>query len=174
MNIATQKATGATEAQPPTELVTDATSGQTASRVPGQPGAMRGRLAKNPRAEHRQAQRERSDEANRLAQKYPNLKSLTVQLKFGGRASVMSTTGMKYSLNLTHAKSVLVIACPSPECIGGDFDLTTKLATAVAELRTQVGGEMHCLGSHKHSAGASAPCRSLLHYTLNLAYSKKR
>jgi len=169
MKIATQTAKGATEAIPPTEEpVADPTSGQTASRAPDRPGGMRGRLAKNPRAEHRQAQRVRSDEAKRLVEKYPHLMSLTVNLNFGGR-----TDGVKYSLNLTHAKSVLVIACPSPECIGGDFDLTTKLATAVAERRTQVGGEMHCLGSYKHSAGANAPCRSLLHYMLNLAYSKK-
>lgn len=169
-----QKAAGQAGAPLTSQPAAEPISGKTPFHVPDHAGAMRGRLAKNPRAEHRQAQRKRSDEAAQMAQKYPHLKSLTVKLKFGGREGVINPTGMKYSVNLEHAKSVLVIACPSPECIGGDFDLTTKLGAAVAERRRQVAGQIHCLGSHKNSSGASAPCRSLLHYTLDLAYSKKR
>ena len=81
---------------------------------------------------------------------------------------------MKYSANLEHAKSVLVFVCPISECCGGDFDLTAKLAEAAAEQRTKVTGEVPCLGNHKKASGELAPCRSLLRYTLNLAYSAKR
>jgi hypothetical protein len=106
-----------------------------------------------------------------MAEQYPQLKSLKAALEFVDREGMTKTTEMKYSANLEHAKSVLVFVCPSSECCGGDFDLTAKLAEAVSKRRTKLVGEMHCVGSHKDASGLVAPCRSLLRYTLNLAYS---
>lgn len=134
----------------------------------------KGHAARNPKAEHREAQRQRADDAVRLAEKYPQLKSLKVTLEFLDREGMTKRAEMKYSANLEHAKSVLVFVCPISECCGGDFDLTAKLAEAVGEQRTKVTGEVPCLGSHKKPSGELAPCRSLLRYTLNLAYSTKR
>jgi hypothetical protein len=174
MKAATQKAAGEPAAHPANPLAAETTSGKAPFRMPtGRPG-IKGRSTKNPRAEHRQAQRQRVDEAVRLAEKYPQLKSLKVALEFVNREGMTKTTEMKYSANLEHAKSVLVFVCPISECCGGDFDLTAKLAEAVAKRRTKVTGEMHCLGSHKKASGQAEPCRSLLRYTLNLVYSGRQ
>ena len=137
------------------------------------PGINR-RSAKNPRAEHRQAQRQRVDEAQRLVEKFPELTSLKGNLEFVDQEGSTRATEMKYSANLEHVKSVLVFTCPVPECVGGDFDLTAKLAEAVTKRRTVVAGEMRCLGNHKKASGKVIPCGRILHYTLSLGYSKRR
>jgi len=173
MKEATQQAAGEPAAQPANQLAAATTSGKAPFRMPTGFPRIKGRAAKNPRAEHRLAQRQRVDEAVRLAEKFPQLKSLKVALEFVDREGMTKTTEMKYSANLEHAKSVLVFVCPISECCGGDFDLTAKLAEAVSKRRTKVAGEMHCMGSHKKASGQVAPCRSVLRYTLNLVYSGK-
>lgn len=134
----------------------------------------KGHVPRNPKAEHREAQRQRVDDAVRLAEKFPQVKSLKVTLEFLDREGMTKRTEMKYSANLEHAKSVLVFVCPISECCGGDFDLTARLAEAVAKGATKVTGEVPCLGNHKKASGELAPCRSLLRYTLNLAYLAKQ
>lgn len=127
---------------------------------------------KNPNAEHRQAQRQRTEEAASLAQTYPHLKSLKVNLEFVNREGITKTNQMKYSANPEHAKSVLVFACPTSDCLGGDFDLTAKLAEAVVARKTRASGKLCCQGRHKRPSGVVEPCLSELRYNLNLAYSK--
>jgi len=130
---------------------------------------LRNQPAKNARVEHRLAQRLRADGAKPLAEMYPLLKSVKGSLEFD-RDGLTKGTEMKYVANMEHAKSVLVFACPVRECVGGDFDLTAKLAQAVRERLTKIEGEMHCFGSHKRASGTLAPCRSVLRYRLRLAY----
>ena len=175
MKDATQMAAREQAAQPADQLAAETTSGKAAFRIPTAafPRA-KGYAARNPRAEHRQAQRLRVDASVSLAEKYPQLKTLKVALEFVDREGMTKTTEMKYSANPEHAKSVLVFVCPISECCGGDFDLTAKLAEAVSKRRTKVAGEMHCLGSYKKASGQVAPCRSVLRYTLNLVYSGRQ
>ena len=172
MNAPTQQAATEPVAHPANQLAVETASGKTAFQMPT--GFPRAKMAKNPRAEHHQAQRQRAEEALRMAEKYPQLKTLKLALEFVNRESMTKTTEMKYSANPEHAKSVLVFACPSSACWGGDFDLTAKLAEAVTKRRTKFSGEMHCLGSHKDASGQVVPCRSLLRYTLNLEYSRRQ
>ena len=174
MKAATQQAAGEPAALPANQLAAETTPGKAPFRMPTGFPRTKGCAPKNPRAEHRQAQRLRVDEAVRMAEKYPQLKTLKVALEFVDREGMTKTTEMKYQANPEHAKSVLVFVCPSSACWGGDFDLTAKLAEAVSKRRTKVAGEMHCLGSHKDASGQVAPCRSLLHYTLNLVYSGRQ
>jgi hypothetical protein len=174
MNEATQQAAGEPAAHPANQLAAETTSGKAPFRLPTGFPRIKECAARNPRAEHRHAQRQRVDEAVKLAEKYPHLKTLKVALEFVDREGMTKTTEMKYSANPEHAKSVLVFVCPVSECCGGDFDLTAKLAEAVSKRRTKVAGEMPCLGSYKKASGQVAPCRSLLRYTLNLAYSGRQ
>ena len=174
MKAATQQAAGEPAAHPANQFAVETTSGKAPFRMPAGFPRTKGGPPKNPRAEHRQAQRQRVDEALRLAEKYPQLKTLKVALEFVNREGMTKTTEMKYSANPEHAKSVLVFGCPSSGCWGGDFDLTAKLAEAVTKRRTKVAGEMHCLGRHKDASGEVVPCRSLLRYTLNLVYSRRQ
>ena len=174
MKAPTQKAAGDPAAHPAKQLAAETTSGKAPFRMPTRSQGIKGCAARNPRAEHRQAQRQRMDEAVRLVEKYPQVKTLKVALEFVNREGMTKTTEMKYSANLEHAKSVVVFVCPSSECCGGDFDLTAKLAEAVSKGQTKIAGEMHCLGSHKTASGQIAPCRSLLRYKLNLVYSSRQ
>lgn len=174
MESTIQKAAGAPAARRTNQSGAATVTGKPPFRMPTGFPRMKGQAARNPRLEHRQAQRQRVDEATRLAEQYPQLKSLKVALEFVDREGMTKRTEMKYSANLEHAKSVLVFVCPISECCGGDFDLTAKLAEVVSKRHTKVVGEVPCLGSHKKASGQLAPCRSLLRYTLNLAYSGKR
>ena len=174
MKVTTQQAAGEPAAHPANQLAAETTSGKAPFRMPTGSPRIKGSAARNPRAEHRQAQRQRVDEAVSMAKKYPQLKTLKVELEFVNREGMTKTTEMKYSANPEHAKSVLVFVCPSSECCGGDFDLTAKLAEAVTKRRTKVKGEMHCLGTHKKASGQIEPCRSLLRYTLDLVYSGRQ
>ena len=173
MNTATQQPAGEPAALPANQLA-QITSGKAPFCMPTGFPRSKGSAPKNPRAEHRQAQRLRVDESVGMAEQYPQLKSLKAALEFVDREGMTKTTEMKYSANLEHAKSVLVFVCPSSTCCGGDFDLTAKLAEAVLKRRTKIAGEVHCVGSHKDASGLVAPCRSLLRYTLNLVYSGRR
>jgi hypothetical protein len=174
MKIATQKAAGEPATPPANQHAGATTSGKAPFHISAGFARAKGYPPKNPRAEHRLAQRLRVDEALRMAEKYPQLKTLKVALEFVNREGMTKTTEMKYSANPEHAKSVLVFGCPSSACWGGDFDLTAKLAEAVTKRRTKLAGEMHCLGSHKDTSGQVVPCRSLLRYTLSLAYSGRQ
>ena len=174
MKTVTQKAAGEPAAHPANQPAGETTSGKAPFRMPTGFPRSKGSAARNPRAEHRQAQRLRVDEAVRLTEKYPQLKTLKVALEFVDREGMTKTTEMKYSANLEHAKSVVVFVCPISECCGGDFDLTAKLAEAVSKRRTKVAGVMPCLGSYKKASGQVAPCRSMLRYTLNLEYSRRQ
>ena len=173
MKAETQQAAGEPAAHPANQLAVKTTSGKAPFRMPTGFPRVKGCPPKNPRAEHRQAQRQRVDAALRLEEKYPQLKTLKVALEFVNREGMTKTTEMKYQANPEHAKSVMVFVCPSSACWGGDFDLTAKLAEAVTKRRTKVAGETYCLGSHKMASGQVAPCRSVLRYTLNLVYSGK-
>ena len=174
MKAATQKAAGKPAAHPANQLAADTITGKAPFRMPTGFPRIKGCAARNPRAEHRQAQRQRVDEAVSLAEKFPHLKTLKVALEFVDREGMTKTTEMKYSANPEHAKSVLVFVCPVSECCGGDFDLTAKLAEAVSKRRTKVTGELACLGSYKKASGQVAPCRSLLRYRLSLVYSGRQ
>lgn len=124
----------------------------------------------NPRAEYRLRQRERIEGSPSIAEKFPRLKALTVNLAYFDAAGVTKNGEMKCRMNVQHAKSVLCFACSGGECIGGDFDLSEELAKAVASRRKVATGEMRCQGWHKKPKIERAPCQSLLRYKLSLDY----
>ena len=84
----------------------------------------------NPRMEHRLRQSQRIQESASLAEKFPRLKGLTVNLAYFDSQGVNKNNELKYKVNLNHAKSLFCFVCQSGECIGGDFDLSEALAKA--------------------------------------------
>ena len=125
----------------------------------------------SPRAEYRLLQVQRINDSVTLAQKFPELKSLTVSLEYFDPAGLSRRGGMKFKANIELAKSVVFFDCPSSDCAGGDYDLSEGLARAVSAGQTRVTGEMHCQGvRHNKERHESAPCRNLLRYKLRLAY----
>jgi hypothetical protein len=124
----------------------------------------------NPRAEYRLLQSQRAKDSVSLAQKFPVLDGLTVNLAYFDAEGLSKHSELKYKVNVEHAKSVFCFVCPSGECVGGDFDLSEELSKAVAGKRKLLAGEMRCAGWHKTPKIDRAPCQILLRYKLSLDY----
>jgi hypothetical protein len=124
----------------------------------------------SPRAEYRQRENIRINASPNLAEKFGGLKSLTVDMAYYLAGGTRMTTEIKYTVNLANAKSEFWFACPNHECVGGDFDLSEKLASAVAGHLATTTGEMCCQGWQSKSTIESARCHSVLRYKLNLEY----
>src|SRR5213592_1787748 len=94
------------------------------------------------RAEYRQQEQQRIKDSASLADKFPLLKSLTLDLTYYDPEGVTKNGQIKYMVNLNNAKSVFRFDCLNLECVRGDFDLSEKLAKAVATRRTTATGKM--------------------------------
>ena len=105
-----------------------------------------------------------------VAVQYPQLKSLAVDLLYFDREIVSRGQGLRYRANLETAKSMLHFNCPSTMCKDGGFDLSRNLSSAVAEHQKSVEGAVRCLGFRDQEIGKTAPCESVLHFKMNLAF----
>ena len=124
----------------------------------------------NPRAECRQKENLRLQASASLASTFHDLKSLTVDLVHlapGGRTKACE---MKYTVNLSHAKSLFRFSCPNEECVAGDFDLSTELANAINARQPIVAGELTCNGWHSKTEIDRVRCNRILHYKLNVGF----
>ena len=124
----------------------------------------------NPRAEYRLRETQRVNESISLAHKFPNLKSLKVDLAYFEPDGLTRTGEVRYNVNVEHAKSVFSFVCQSAECLAGDFDLSDAVAEAVAKRRKAVEGEVRCHGTRVRPKQEKSPCRKLLRYKLTLGY----
>jgi hypothetical protein len=124
----------------------------------------------SPRAEYRQQENQRVNDSTNLAERFRDLKSLTVDLAHFAPESLTKTSEIKYTVNLAHAKSVFRFDCTNDACVGGDFDLSVALANAVAARHTLVSGEAICQGWRSKTSIDRAPCHNILRYKLSLGY----
>ncbi len=129
---------------------------------------------RNPRAEYRQKQRERVEASQAMAEKFPSLKSLAARLAYHDADGHGKPREMKCTVNVDHAKSVFCFACPSGECIAGDFDLTQALAKAIAGRKKMIEGDLRCHGYRVRGAQGKVQCQVVLHYKLTLDYNPAR
>ena len=114
----------------------------------------------NPRAEHRQRENLRVTASPNLAEKFKALKSLEVDLAYYEPDGVRKTSEIKYKVNLANAKSIFSFNCNNHECVGGDFDLTEKLATAISTRLKTTEGESCCQGVRNSTAIGSSSCHA--------------
>ncbi len=122
------------------------------------------------RQDYRIKQRERIDASPVLAEKFPQLKTVTVRLEFFDPAGSTKQGEMKCLLNVAHARSALWFGCPGVECTCGDFDLSEALVQAVAGQRKVATGELRCQGTRKRGDREPVVCGTMLRYKLNLNY----
>ena len=122
------------------------------------------------RGEYHQLQNLRVQESVPLAEKFRQLKSLTVDLAYYDPERQARSSQLKYTVNLEHAKSVFRFFCQNNECVRGDFDLSQAVADAVAAHRTSVSGEMCCEGWRNKATIDSVRCHNVLRYKLTLKY----
>ena len=124
----------------------------------------------NPRVEYRLREIQRANSSVSLAEKFPKLKSLTVDLAYFDTDGLTKTGGLKYKVNVRHARSVFSFVCPNGECMGGDFDLSGAVAQAVTHQRNIVEGEIRCEGWRSKPKEGKLPCQNILRYKLSLGY----
>jgi hypothetical protein len=124
----------------------------------------------SPRQEYRREESRRVDDSVTLAAKFLALKSLTVELAQFGPEGLNKISEMKYMVNLAHAKSLFRIHCSNPECVGGDFDLSADLTSAVGNRQSTVSGELVCRGWRAKGLIDREQCRNILRYRLKLGY----
>ena len=124
----------------------------------------------NPRAEYRLSETQRVNSSVSLAEKFPKLKSLKVDLLYFDANGQTKTGEMRYKVNVQHAKSVFSFVCQNGECLAGDFDLSDAVTEAVAGRRKIAEGEIRCPGTRAKPKEGKTPCRNLLRYKLTLGY----
>ncbi len=124
----------------------------------------------NARQEYRLKQRERIEGSPLIVKLFPRLKGLKVTLMFYDAKGVTKNGEMKCKMNVDHARSALWFSCSAGDCLAGDFDLSTALASAVAGRHTVATGELRCQGARKRGDRERVPCQALLRYKLNLNY----
>src|SRR5437879_13575921 len=108
------------------------------------------------RAEYRQQQGQRVRDSCSLADKFPQLKSLTVDLTYYDSERVSQSSQIKYTVNLSNAKSLFRFDCQNDQCVRGDFDLSDEITSAVAAHLTTATGELCCQGwLDKNTVGRS-------------------
>ena len=89
------------------------------------------------------------------------------------QASVPFSSSIKYQANLENARSVFLFDCSNPDCVGGDFDLSSHLANAYLYRLETANGEVRCQGWRNHTTVGSHRCDSVLRFRLNLEYGSK-
>ena len=122
------------------------------------------------RAKFRLKESQRVTDSATLADKFPRLKSLKVDLEFFTADGATRSSQIKYVVNLAHAKSVFRFDCLNKECVRGDFDLSEVLAKAVAGRHTLESGELRCSGWRNKDEIKKVYCRNILRYKLRLGY----
>ncbi len=127
-----------------------------------------------PRADYRAQENLRVRESINLSEKFPRLKSLTVELEYFNSEGVPKNSHIKYTVNPAHAKSVFRFDCLNPECVGGDYDLSDGLSGAIAAKQSVATGEMVCKGWMSKTTIDRLRCGNILRYKLTLAYSNAR
>ena len=123
-----------------------------------------------PRADYRHQESRRTSESASLSEKFPELRSLTVEFAYFSPEGVGQNRQIKYTVNPSHAKSVFRLDCINDECIRGDFDLSEALAQAVASRQAMVTGEMRCQGWLSKTTIDQTHCRQILRYKFSLEY----
>ena len=122
------------------------------------------------RAEYRARQQQRVSDSAPLSDRFPQLKSLSVDLGHYDSQGLSRTSQIKYTLNLNYARSLFCIDCSNLECVCGDFDLSDLIDHTVAERREDVTGELRCGGWLSRTMIDQVRCRRILRYRLTLAY----
>ena len=121
-------------------------------------------------AKHQERQGRRVKESLTICERFPRLKSLTVNIRYHDPGAPDSSHPLKFAVNVQHAKSVLLFPCPNAECSLGGFDLSEELAKAVRRHWTTVTGEMSCQGWSNRNTVGTIHCHCALHYSLQLGY----
>ncbi len=126
-----------------------------------------------PRSDYRQKESLRVSQSPPLAERFEELKALTVDFAYLNPDGGSRNRQIKYTVNIERARSVFRIDCLNHECVGGDFDLSDQLAQAIAGRQSSVTGEMKCAGWQNKESIDRVSCRHILSFKLALEYQRR-
>lgn len=113
---------------------------------------------------------ERANSSPTMAEKFPKLKSLKVDLAYFAPDGLTRNGEVRYKVNVAHAKSIFTFMCQNTDCRTGNFDLSEAIADAVRHGCKSVAGELRCPGTRERPKEDKRACQNLLRYKLTLAY----
>jgi hypothetical protein len=123
------------------------------------------------RSEHRARESERVTAAPLLADEFPQLRLLSMELSQFDLDGLTRMSQMKQTLNLKNTSSIVRVHCGNMDCVRGDFDLTHDLAEAAASRRGTATGELRCQGWRNKVSIEKVRCGRVLRYKLTLEYA---
>jgi hypothetical protein len=123
------------------------------------------------RSEYRALQSERVTAAPLLAEEFPQLRVLSMELGQYDLDGLTRISQMKQTLNLKNTSSIVRVHCGNMDCVRGDFDLSLDLANAAASRRGVTTGELRCHGWRNKASIEKVRCGRILRYKLTLEYT---
>lgn len=123
------------------------------------------------RSEYRARESERVTAAPLLADEFPQLRLLSMELSQYDLDGLTRMSQMKQTLNLKNTSSIVRVHCGNMDCVRGDFDLTQDLAEAAASRRGTATGELRCQGWRNKVSIEKVRCGRVLRYKLTLEYA---
>jgi hypothetical protein len=115
--------------------------------------------------ERRIQRRERETAAGRLADKAPDLASLSIEMHETRPEGCVSDNQYIRRIVVEHAPALFEIPCSYPQCEGGGYDLTREILRAIALQRPRFEGEIACRGQC-----ATLDCKRVLRYIGTATY----
>jgi len=104
--------------------------------------------------------RRREDEAPRLLQEVPRLRSLRLDIDEHTREGVVSSEPAHIRrIVVEHAPALFFLPCGDTRCRDGGHDVTRAVMAALRDGKTQFEGEDACSGTQ-----GSGHCGRILHY----------
>jgi len=128
----------------------------------------------SPRADYRESQHRRAKQSATLAEKFPELAALTLNLAYLNPDGSTRNREIRFSVNIAGASSVFRIDCLNPDCVGGDYDLSDVLKQAVAVRQPVVTGELCCEGWQNRFTIDHERCHQRIAFTIALDYRRKK
>jgi hypothetical protein len=112
--------------------------------------------------------RRREDDAPRLCDEVPNLRSLRLEIE---ERSGIAGTQPKHIRRFVvdRAPALFLVPCGDPRCVEGEHDLTMLVMRALRAQETCFQGTDDCAGSV-----GSSPCGRVLHFDAFAEYSSER
>ncbi len=115
------------------------------------------------RAKQRHA---REDAAGKLSAKVPDLKTLSIQLSERKPNGVTGDNNYIRRVVVEGAPALFEIACSSPDCEGGGYELTREMLAALSSHQERFEGHHACRGR-----GRVVDCGQELHYVATATYT---
>ncbi len=108
--------------------------------------------------------REREDQAPRLAQQFPDVRALKLEIEEVASATATQPKHIRRVV-VEHAPALFLVPCGNPGC-SGEHDLTTAILRSLRARERTFGGESRC-----HGMTGDRPCERVVRWDATAEYA---